>query len=297
MILKVTVFGLVLVLIAVIALSYYMNKEGFEDITLSASESLVNSTSLAAAKAAANVTTVTNAATKANAELAAAQAKADAATKAVATATPANKVAAVAAQTAANKTLVAATKAAADAHTAATKAATDLQAASKAHTDAIANAKALEAKAKANEAAALKDNAAKLAVAANSAKVDTASINANNHVNDVHEITNHVSHPMGQPTVTLSDTGYAATELHQKTGLLQDIQKIIHNELLANRSTQPVHGGDALSHSASASISQGNEYNKSCMKKSDDTCNASCPDMSQYIKKDSIPCAGCNLDY
>jgi len=284
MILKVTVFGLILLLIAVIALSYYTNEEGFANITLTASESLVNSTSLASAKAATNVTTAKQHVVRVDAELAAAKAKADAAAKAVATATPATKTALLAAQTAANKEVIAATKASTEAHTAATKAAADLQAASKAHTDALANMKALEAK----------------------AKVDTvakAYTTPTTHTDDAHHITNPVSHPMGQPTVTLSDTGYAATELHQKAGLLKDIQKIVHNELLASRSTEPVHGGK-VSHSSSASISQGNEYNKASMKKSDSSCeddeqpyNNSCPDMAQYIKKDSIPCAGCNLDY
>ena len=274
MILKVTVFGLILLLIAIIAVSYYMNEEGFANITLTASESLVNSTSLAAAckSTAAFVA-------KVDAELAAAKAKADAATKAVTLATDKTKVAAVAAQTAANTAVIAATKASTDAHTVATKAAVDLQAASKAHT-------ANTLKEKANEVAA-------------------KAYNTHMDADDTHRITNPVSHPMGQPTVTLSDTGYAATELHQKTGLLQDIQKIVHNELLASRSTEPVHGGK-VSHSSSASISQGNEYNKASMKKSDSSCeedeleqsyNNSCPDMSQYIKKDSIPCAGCNLDY
>ena len=282
-----------MVLIAVIVLSYYTNEEGFANITLTASESLVNSTSLAAAKAATNVTTATQHVAKVDAELAAAKAKADAATKAVATATDKTKVTAVAAQTAANKEVIAATKASAEAHTAATKAAADLQAASKAHTEALANMKALEAKAKVDT----------VANAAQHAKSDAAVKAYDMHT----DITNPVSHPMGQPTVTLSDTGYAATELHQKTGLLQDIQKIVHNELLASRSTEPVHGGK-VSHSSSASISQGNEYNKASMKKSDSSCeddeqpyntmtHNSCPDMSQYIKKDSIPCAGCNLDY
>ena len=296
MILKVSIAGLILVLIAIIVLSYYMNEEGFANITLSASESLVKSTSLTAEKAATAVTTATQHVTKVDAELAVAKAKADAATKAVATATDKTKAAALATQTAANKDVIAATKASTEAHAAATKAAADLQAASKAHTNALASMKALEAKV--NEATTTHAAAAPYTM-------HNTPNTPNTHTDDANRITNPVSHPMGQPTVTLSDTGYAATELHQKAGLLQDIQKIVHNELLASRSTEPVHGGK-ISHSSSASISQGNEYNKASIKKSDSSCeddevdppyNNSCPDMSQYIKKDSIPCAGCNLDY
>jgi len=290
-----------------------MNEEGFANITLTASESLVKSTSLAADKAATAVTTTKNNVTKVDAELAAAKAKAVAATKAVATATPTTKAAAVAAQTAANMAVVAATKASTNAHAAATKAAADLQAASKAHATAITNMKTLEAKAKADTANALKAKTDAVANAALKAKADAAVKAYTTHTDDAHHITNPVSYPMGQPTVTLSNTGYAATELQQRAGLLQDIQKIVHNELLASRSTEPVHGGQ-LGHSSSASISQGNEYNRTSMKNSNNSCeddetehhynntnNAtshdSCPDMSQYIKKDSIPCAGCNLDY
>jgi hypothetical protein len=37
------------------------------------------------------------------------------------------------------------------------------------------------------------------------------------------------------PDVSLSDTGYQAMALHKHSNLLNDIQKIVHNELLANR--------------------------------------------------------------
>ena len=38
------------------------------------------------------------------------------------------------------------------------------------------------------------------------------------------------------PQVSLSDTGYAAMKLNKHSNLLNDVQKIIHNEMLANRS-------------------------------------------------------------
>jgi hypothetical protein len=49
---------------------------------------------------------------------------------------------------------------------------------------------------------------------------------------------------------------------------------------------------------------QGKEYEESCHKDTEYRCpknpDGSCPpvpDMSQYIKKDAIPCYGCSLDY
>lgn len=38
------------------------------------------------------------------------------------------------------------------------------------------------------------------------------------------------------PKITLSDTGYSAMKLNKHSNLLNDVQKIIHNEMLANRS-------------------------------------------------------------
>ena len=88
-----------------------------------------------------------------------------------------------------------------------------------------------------------------------------------------------------QAEVSLSDTGYDAMSLQQKSKLLKTIQQMVKNEVLATRATQPIDSDDDCS-SASPSESQGNEYNHKTKK-----------DMAQYIKKDSIPCAGCTLDY
>ena len=86
--------------------------------------------------------------------------------------------------------------------------------------------------------------------------------------------------------VSLSDTGYTAMVLQQKSDLLKDIQKIVKNEILSNRATEYI-DKNAVSVPTLA-IAQGAEYN----------ANASCDhDMSQYIKKDAIPCWGCSLDY
>lgn len=136
------------------------------------------------------------------------------------------------------------------------------------------------------------------------------------------------------PQVSFSDNGYNALMLQQKADLLKDIQKVVRNEVLANRSTTPMlhndnydgceaenghkdgcepvkeHGCDtedvpknecdtkSVKDKVTAAISQGKEYENSCYK--DKKSKASCPpppDMAQFIKKDAIPCWGCNLDY
>jgi hypothetical protein len=87
------------------------------------------------------------------------------------------------------------------------------------------------------------------------------------------------------------------------------IQKVVRNELLAWRSTKPILPGET-EHQApqdskdTAATAQGKEYEDSCYKGTEYRCpknpDGSCPpvpDMSQYIKKDQIPCWGCSLDY
>jgi hypothetical protein len=105
------------------------------------------------------------------------------------------------------------------------------------------------------------------------------------------------------PEVKISGTGYEAMSLQQKSELLKDIQKIVKNEILANRSTTPL-SKDKYDNDDTTSSRQGQEYEGSCHKDSEYRCpknpDGSCPpvpDMSQYIKKDAIPCYGCSLDY
>lgn len=80
--------------------------------------------------------------------------------------------------------------------------------------------------------------------------------------------------------------------------LLRDIQQIVHNELLQNKgmttaNAQPLFQAASKERvllSEDPSLQQGAEH-----------CNSRpkvCPkDMSQYIRKDQIPCWGCTLDY
>lgn len=107
-----------------------------------------------------------------------------------------------------------------------------------------------------------------------------------------------------RPQVTLSDTGYTAMELKQRSDLIKDIQKIVKNELLADRATHHANTGQMDYSGQSASTMQGREYGRHSQKSdynNDDSDNMGntqhCPDMSNYIKKDSIPCWGCSLDY
>jgi hypothetical protein len=108
------------------------------------------------------------------------------------------------------------------------------------------------------------------------------------------------------PEVTISGSGYNAMNLQQKAELLKDIQKLVKNEVLIHRNTTPIIPTHipVPSKNTSECIEQGKEYTNGCHKKTDYRCplnpDGSCPpvpDMSQYIKKNQIPCWGCSLDY
>ena len=107
------------------------------------------------------------------------------------------------------------------------------------------------------------------------------------------------------PTVEISDTGFKAMELNKKSNMLNDIQQIVKNELLADRmldssvkntSTKPEKARKKkscdLDNSCDSDNSCNNSYDDSCTDASDSNI-----DMSKYIKKDQIPCWGCSIDY
>jgi hypothetical protein len=130
------------------------------------------------------------------------------------------------------------------------------------------------------------------------------------------------------PQVSVSDDAYAAMLLKQKSEILQDLQKIVRNEILAQRSTNPVAPSGPKS-STTHSTEQGKEYSRKNHKRDSCTDDSDCdhpngykpntcdeppcdhpngykpnkcddcekPDMREYIRKDSIPCMNCNLDY
>jgi len=106
------------------------------------------------------------------------------------------------------------------------------------------------------------------------------------------------------PEVSISGSGYNAMNLNERAELLKDIQKLVKNEVLANRSTKPIISGETRMSQDTDSTAQGKEYEESCYKDTEYRCpknpDGSCPpvpDMTQYIKKDEIPCYGCSLDY
>ena len=106
------------------------------------------------------------------------------------------------------------------------------------------------------------------------------------------------------PEVTISGVGYDALTLQQRADLLRDIQKTVRNDILANRAMKPIISGETRQSKDTDATAQGQEYESSCHKDTEYRCpknpDGSCPplpDMSEYIKKDAIPCWGCSLDY
>jgi hypothetical protein len=105
------------------------------------------------------------------------------------------------------------------------------------------------------------------------------------------------------PEISISGSGYDAMTLQQRAELLKDIQKVVRNEILANRSVSPVIANNNTS-TQTDSTAQGKEYENSCHKDTEYRCpknpDGTCPplpDMTEYIRKDSIPCWNCSLDY
>jgi hypothetical protein len=73
--------------------------------------------------------------------------------------------------------------------------------------------------------------------------------------------------------------------------ILSDIQSLMKKKTLESRRV-PQYDRES-NHSSSASLCQGREYKNAC----DQNRNTCDHDMTQYIRKDSIPCWKCNLDY
>lgn len=110
-------------------------------------------------------------------------------------------------------------------------------------------------------------------------------------------------------SVQVSDLAYDAMSKNQRSALLSDIQKVIRNEMLSNRSTQSVMDTDKKKSESTEEeldedsdfTAQGRDYRKNSHKK-EDACSSSgscdpLTDMTKYIRKDQIPCWGCNIDY
>jgi hypothetical protein len=315
MIIKATLATLVVILVVVIATSYYINKEGFDDITNSLGSAINTVTP--------EVASLLNNSPQAAALLSAAsQLAAPPAGSTVAAPPTAAAPAAPAAPTTTRPSAASTALAPAAALAAAPAAA-------------LATAPAAAAPALATAPAAVRPSAAStaLAPAPALAAAPTAAPPAPACSPSGPLVTPGSSTPSRTdvvPEVSLTENGYNALMLQQKADILKDLQKVIRNEVLANRSTTPMlynngcgledynhecepvkkHGCDnedvpknecdakPVKDKVTAATSQGKEYENSCYK--DKTARASCPpqpDMAQFIKKDAIPCWGCALDY
>lgn len=104
--------------------------------------------------------------------------------------------------------------------------------------------------------------------------------------------------PPDAPNPSVTPSTEVANEKGNRAALLRDIQQVIHNELasfkgMTTASSQPLfqtESAEKVLLSEDPSLQQGTE-----LKAARPTY---CPkDMSQYIRKDQIPCWGCTLDY
>jgi len=113
-----------------------------------------------------------------------------------------------------------------------------------------------------------------------------------------------------QSEIVISGPGFDAMSLQQKTELLRDVQKLVKNEVIADRMLDNLNNIATATATATSSqvasdaLQQGQEYTSECKKKCEGPCprnkDGTCPpvpDMSEYIRKDQIPCWNCTLDY
>jgi hypothetical protein len=109
--------------------------------------------------------------------------------------------------------------------------------------------------------------------------------------------------PGEQSEIVISGSAFDAMTLQQKSELLKDVQQLVKNEIISQRQTTHINTNSSNADD-SESTQQGKEYNKSCKKNCEGPCprnkDGTCPpvpDMSEYIRKDQIPCWNCTLDY
>ena len=126
-----------------------------------------------------------------------------------------------------------------------------------------------------------------------------------------------VSNPtVSNPTVTVSDTAYDSMTLKQRSDLLKNVQKLVRDEILLARQVgtlkEQEEEEEEEEEQEDPSEWQGRDYHRRCHqdgqgqeeKKQEYRCpknpDGSCPpvpDLTQYIRKDQIPCWGCSVDY
>jgi hypothetical protein len=95
------------------------------------------------------------------------------------------------------------------------------------------------------------------------------------------------------PDNKVSDMAYMAMALKYKSDLLKDLQKVVRNELIADRMTQRLDRDDNDADDDTDAMAQGREYG--CHRKDTYQCSNS-SDMSDCSKKDNTPCFGCPTD-
>lgn len=128
------------------------------------------------------------------------------------------------------------------------------------------------------------------------------------------------------PIVSVSNTGYDAMSLKQRSDMIKQVQEMIRSELLAARQLHNLKDElheeedelheeeeEETHHYRRPSEFQGRDFYRRS-ERSSDSCNeqgeeeyrcpknpdGSCPpvpDMTDYIRKDQIPCWGCSIDY
>jgi hypothetical protein len=291
-----TIFLLCLILIVTVTISYYLNKEGFTNI--STANNGVLEMIMTKDEANKNVTTASNAAAKALDDK-------DIADKqvldAISAADKAKAVAAAASKKAGELMSNSATSQADK-----DSAVASVNAANKAADEAVAVKVAAVAAAAAAAVVVEKTAADKVAAIATAAAASKQAdkVIADRIESDTRAQTLSASSPSRTdivPEINISENGQDARILQQKSELLKDIQKVVRNEILANRHTTPIMDENSCQDDSgcdnknnTTATFQGKEYAGRCHK--NNTCSQQ-PDMSQYIKKDSIPCWGCSLDY
>ena len=101
------------------------------------------------------------------------------------------------------------------------------------------------------------------------------------------------------PDTSVSNCTNTATQLQERSNMLENIQNKLKNSMLSSRCTTPMIPGEC--DTQTTCTTQGLEYEDSCYKgkssQNPDETYPPMPDMSAYIKKDAIPCWGCNIDY
>lgn len=112
-----------------------------------------------------------------------------------------------------------------------------------------------------------------------------------------------------QPVVSLSDAGYQAMTLKQRADMLNQIQRLVRDEIRMARQLETLkeekeeneEQEQEQEQEQNLSERQGCDYHRRRQEDQGEEYDSSKkhrgPDMTKYIRKDQIPCWGCSLDY